>query len=59
MFSSYHRELKTIIEASCTNTIHTWEKLFLQLLLLKIRELFLQLLLLKICELFLIGHFLV
>ena len=38
--SSYHMEQKAFIEASCIYNIHTLEKHFLQLLLLKVCELF-------------------
>ena len=39
--SSYQMEYKTFIEASCIDDIHTWERLLLQQLLLKICETFL------------------
>ena len=38
--SSYHMEQKTFIEASCIYNIHTGEKHFLKLLLLKVCESF-------------------
>ena len=41
MSSSYHMEKKTFMEASCNHNIHTGEKDFLQLLLLKVWESFL------------------
>ena len=41
MSSNYHMEKKTFVEASCTNNIHTWEKVFLQLVLSNVCERFL------------------
>ena len=39
-FCSYHMESKPFIEESCINDKHTWERTFLQLLLLKVCETF-------------------
>ena len=38
--ASFHMELKSFTEASCTNNIKHWRKSFLNLLLLKVCELF-------------------